>query len=339
MSKFIPVIIALVAFIGIYPSASAQKRTAATAAAPKCAWVSFENHSDVWQVAADRTNVYVALAWTKHLAVIEKKTGKMSKITADNDIQAVVTAGDKCYYFVVTEGIFSYDPATGLTQGPLFGIEPGYDTFSQYRMSVSPDGNYILCCGTLVNLATGATAEASSGSPQALNNLGGVYFGNPEACYSPGGESGYVISGNVVVNDIFADPVTGNAYFSCEQGVGFTPEVPVENAGLTRVKSLADERVFAVNRDDAGNFIFCVDGGIAVGGKDINDPLTPFKPLDTGIKSGYVDLMVNYTSAKIILPDKSGNILIGCPASGSLVIFNPKGLMDYGSLRGKATSF
>lgn len=254
-------------------------------------------------------------------------------------MQAVVTSGDKCYYFVVTKGIFSYDPKTGATAGPLFGIKPGNDTLSQYRMSVSPDGKYILCCGQLIDTATGTVTKASSASSQALNNLGGAYLGVPEAYYSPAGQSAYPISKNVVVLDIFADPVSKNAYFCCEQGVGFTPEVPQADAGLTRVKSLAAERIFAINRDDAGFFIFALNGGIAVGGKNIDDPLTMYKPLKTGIKDGYSDLTVNYDAARMIAPDRSGNILIGCPSGGSLVIFNPAGLKDYTSLRGKCIRF
>lgn len=344
MNRLFRVLMILAAVLLISPGVSAQKRSSAArsktaSAVPKCAWINFENSAEVWQLAADQTNVYVALAWTKHLVVINKKTGNMSKIEADGDVQAVVTAGGKCYYFVVTKGLYSYDAATGASRGPLFGLKPGMDTLTQYRMAASPDGNYILCCGQLINVLTGAVSKATSGSSIALNNAGGAYIGTPEACFCPSGQSAaYIISNRVVVESIFADPVTGNAYFACEQGLGYSTEFPGENAGLTRVKSLSAERIYAVNRDDAGNFIFALNGGIAIGGKDIDAPLTMYKPLKTGIKSGYSDITVSYDSARLIAPDKSGNILVGCPYSGGLLIFNPNGLTGYTSIRGKAAN-
>lgn len=337
MNRIITILVIAIAGLILNPDAHCQKRKPTAKPAAKCAWISFENSSDILQIASDSKNVYVALAWTKYLVIIDKNTGSATKLPANNDVHAVVTSGDKCYYFVATKGVFSYDPATGQTDGPLFGIKASEDTFSVSKMAVSPDERYLLCSDNVVDLTTGEKKASDMSSTVALNNLGGAYLGRPEACYCPAGGESFTISNRVVVEDIFADPVSKNAYFCCEQGVGFTPEVPKEDAGLTRVKSLGEERVYCINRDDAGDFIFGIDGGIAIGGKNLEDPLTVFKPLNTGIKEGFVDLNVGSSSARMITPDKSGNILIGCPYSGTLVIFNPNGLKGYTALRGKCS--
>lgn len=64
--------------------AGAQKRKAAArpAAKAKAATVNFSNCGDIWSIADDDKNIYVVIAWSKNMAVIDKATGAMSKVTA-----------------------------------------------------------------------------------------------------------------------------------------------------------------------------------------------------------------------------------------------------------------
>lgn len=97
--------------------AGAQKRKAAArpAANAKAATVNFSNCGDIWSIANDDKNIYVVIAWSKNMAVIDKTTGAMSKVTAaKSEINGVATHANQCYYSVSGKGIYRYDNATGL---------------------------------------------------------------------------------------------------------------------------------------------------------------------------------------------------------------------------------
>lgn len=292
------------------------------------------NGGDVRAMAADSRNLYVAMAWCSYLAVIDKASGSMSKIESENEIKSVAVADGLCYYYVASKGIYSYDSATKTTAGPLFGITPESDSFSEAQMAASPDGKYLYCDGWVINLLSGKATEASGGSSAAMNNLGGLYFGNPAAMYQPLAADAYKLSTAVSVQSIFADPVTGNAYFCCDGAVGCTPAVPEAEAGLRRVKSLGDLKIDGMARDDAGNLIFALRDGIAIGGATTDDPVKTYTPLLTGITEYGMELKLS--AATIVMPDGEGNIVAASQHGSTIVIFNPKGLEGYSAIRGKA---
>lgn len=312
---------------------SAQKKKAASKI-PVAVMINFPGGNDVKNMAADSRNVYVSLKWCKFLAVIDKATGAVSKIDSPKEITSVAVANGKCYYHIVSKGIFSYDPATKKSAGPLFGIESPDDSMYSPDMSVSPDGHYLLCDRYVIDLIVGAVVgEVFEGSSvKAVNNLGGVYVGNPEARYFPLGADGYLLTDKVVVHNIFADPVTGNAYFACEQGVGWTPEVPVADAGLKRIKELQEYQVDCVGRDDKDRFVFGLRNGMAIGGVTPEAPLKVYTPLKTGIIQYGMDLKLDHVDR--LARDGQGNILAA--SMNILVIFNPEGVKGYSTIRGKA---
>lgn len=295
--------------------------------------------ADTWGVTYDDKNVYVAMAWCKYFVAIDKATGNISKIEAPGEVQSVEAFGHECYYYVVTKGIYKYDSATGQSSGPLFdGITVSYDSSYPVYMSLSPNHRYLYCAGSVVELATGTVSKsgAAMGFSRAVNNMGGGYFGCPEATYCPLGGKQYVLSNRVVVRDIFADPLTGNAYFSCDNGVGYTPEVPAEGAGLKRINTLPEGlNVDCISRDDRGNFIFGLRDGLAIGGKSMDAPLTLYTPLMTGVSVYGSELKLS--SANIITADGHGNIIAASTHNDFLIIFNPSGLKGYSKIKGKHT--
>lgn len=335
MKKFILMAIAM---LSLSFSASAQTISPAKPLTANCSAMLNFNGGDVWATAADDNNLYVALAWCKYLVAVDKKTGDLSKIEAKHDVQSVVVASGICYYYVATEGVFSYNPKTKTSAGPLFNLKPHWDDFSQIKMAASPDGMYLFCAGQIVNIpTTSVVGTIEGGSDFAINNLGGVYMGTPAAAYAPLGQAGVVLSDKVVVNSIFFDKVTNEAYFSCEQGVGTASTMPAADSGLKRVNGLQDLNIDCINRDDNGNFLFGLRNGLAIGGKSIADNIQTYTPISTGIMSGSLNLHIG--QARILIPDGQGNIVAASGYDDCLVIINPTGLNGYEKLKGKAVRF
>lgn len=338
--KLICMLLAVSGIIGTINLSAQKKSTSGPSAKAKAATFKFNNCGDIWSVAADNKNIYVVIAWSKCMAVIDKATGVSSKITSgDGEINGVATHGNACYYSVVGKGVYRYNNATGQSEGPVFSFENGgYSGTDCGSMTISPDGHYLKCGEYIYDLLLGQQVGLCSGGRQcAINNLGGVYLTAPEALYHPLGGETYTISGNVVCNGIFADPVTSDAYYWCEQGVGYTPQIPQPEAGLQRVKPLQQYKVSCINRDGEGNFIYGLKDGIAIGGKEISDPLTLHTPLCTGIMEYNLELKLN--SCDLILPDGQGNIIAADMYSGFMVIYNPSGLKGYSGVAGKAIVF
>ena len=327
-----------IAMFSLCFSSIAQTVSPAKPLTANCSAMLNFNGGDVWAAAADADNLYVALAWCKYMVAIDKKTGELSKIEAKHDIQSVAVASGVCYYYVATEGLYSYNPKTKTSSGPLFGLKPYWDDFSQIKMAVSPDGMYLFCAGQVVNLPTSSiVGTLEGGSDFAINNLGGVYIGTPAAAYAPLGQAGEVLSDKVVVHSIFFDKVTNEAYFSCEQGVGTASTMPTPESGLQRVKGLQDLNIDCINRDDNGNFLFGLRNGLGIGGKNITDNIQTYTPVSTGIMSGSLNLHIG--GARVLIPDGQGNIVAASGYDDCLVIINPMGLKGYEKLKGKAIRY
>ena len=332
------ILLMAVAMLSLCFNIPAQTMSSAKPLTANCSAMLNFNGGDIWAAAADADNLYVALAWCKYMVAIDKKTGELSKIEANHDIQSVAVASGVCFYYVATEGVYSYNPKTRTTVGPLFGVKPHWDDFSQVKMAVSPDGMYLYCAEQVVNLPTSSVVGTiEGGSDFAINNLGGVYIGTPAATYAALGQAGVVLSDKAVVRSIFFDGVTNEAYFSCEEGVGTVSSMPTSNCGLNRVKELTGLSVDCMNRDDNGNFIFGLRDGLAIGGKSITDNIQTYIPVSTGIMSGSINLKIS--QARVLVPDGQGNIVASSGYSDCLVIINPSGLKGYENLKGKAVRF
>ena len=334
----------LAAFIAVAATAQTKKKTTAakTAPAPIAAWVNFNGGEDIRSIAHDDKNVYIAMLYTKRMVIIDKTTGKLSQITRDNDIWDVVVANNKCYYSVCDEGLFTYDPATGESSGPLFDLDP--DRVGRNRkMTVSPNGDYMLCDEFIINLREGTTVGWVEGMESAVNNVGGVYVSHPEANYKPLGNDEYSVSNKAVVNSIYPDAVTGNTFWCCEQGIGFTEMVPAPGSGIKRVKIPGIDDPYMhpkyISRDDEGKFIITTNRGIIFCGKTLDEEATFVESLKTGVKSEYGrELTLNYFSG-LVEPDGMGNIIFGDTNYACICIYNPAGLKGYSALKGKAIRF
>lgn len=337
-------IAALAAFIAVAATAQTKKKTAApkSTSAPIAAWVNFNGGEDIRSIAHDDKNVYIAMLYTKRMVIIDKATGNLSQISHDNDIWDVVVANNKCYYSVTDEGVFLYDPATGESSGPLFDL-PADKIGRNRKMTASPNGNYLLCDGFIIDLREGNTVGWADGMETAVNNIGGAYLSHPEPNYIPLDEDEYVISGKAVVNCIYPDAVTGNTFWCCEQGVGVTEMVPAPNSGIKRIRIPGIDDPYMIpkhiSRDDEGKFIITTNRGILFCGKTLDEEATFVESLKTGVKSEYGrELTLNYFPG-LAEPDGMGNIIFGDTNYACICIYNPKGLKGYTTLKGKAVRF
>lgn len=309
------------------------------ASAPKAAIVSFNGGEDIRYLAHDDKNVYVALAYSPRLIVIDKQSGKISQVHGSkpsHEVEGVVVAANACYFYVQHEGFYRYNPATGEAVGPLFGLEE-----KEYNgpFSVSPDGHYIACNSSLIDVTAGEVISSGNFDTRAVNNEGGRYNIDPNPLYQPLDEDPYKISEAAVVETIFSDPVTGNAYFACEQGFGFTPMQPVPMAGIKKIHILPEHHISCVTRDDAGNFVFGLRDGVAFGGKDMEQPVKYVNKLSTGVKDSYGYSEVTLGSANLMAPDGQGNIIFASTYNNEIYIYNASGLNGYTAIKGKYTVF
>lgn len=351
ISRKLIVALVITALTGIIATAQTKSRTAsrsgvktqtsATSKSPMALWVNFEGGEDVWSIACDSENVYVTLAYSKRMVIINKATGKLSQIEKDNEISKVVVACNKCYYFERNEGLYRYDPVTGESEGPLFMLPDRYD--SGELMAVSPDGNYLMCDNNIVDLRLGTiVGDTPGGRVIAVNNIGGAYISEPPALYQPLEEESYTVSERAVAHDIYPDPITGNTIWCCDAGLGITPMVPEADAGIERVvvPGMEDEHLIplSITRDDDGNFVFTTNKGIAFGGKTLEDPAKLSEKIPTGVKDRY-GTELNLSGENFITPDRLGNIVFGNKNWSCLCIYNPKGIKGYTELRGKAVKF
>ncbi len=322
--------------------ATTKTAAAAPASGAKALWINFNGGEDVKSIACDDKHVYVTMNWTRRMVIIEKATGKLSQIKRDNEIFSVVVANNKCYYTVVGEGLFSYDPVTGESTGPLFGI----DQFSANigtDLAVSPDGNYLLCKESVVDLRTGEVDYTFRGGRiTAVNNVGGAYISLPDPfyCYPETGD--YYISRSDVVHGIYPDALTGNTFWCCEEGVGYTEMVPPANSGIKKVTIPGIETQYIplnITRADDGNLVLTTTQGIIFGGKTLEDKAVLVERLKTGLKDQYgSELSLNYFNG-VVTPDGMGNLVFGSPGYAYVCIYNPDGLKGYTELKGKAVRF
>lgn len=322
-------------------SAQKRKATAKPAAKAKAATVNFSNCGDIWSIAADNKNIYVVIAWSNRMAVIDKATGKMTRVASTTgEINGVVTHGNNCYYSTTGGGIFRYDSATGLSEATAF--HPDGDSPAAVdcgALAISPDGRYLKYSRCVYDLELKKMVmNARDGRQCAVNNLGGVYLTDPDVLYEPLGSDAYnICQDNQVCGYIFSDPVTTDAFYCCEDGLWRTPQVPQPDGAMEKMGVLDPLKVECISRDTEGNILLGLKDGVAVGGKNITDPLTLLTPLKTGVKSYGMD--VDLKSCNIILPDGQGNIIAASKYAGLMVIYNAAGLKGYGAMAGKATSF
>lgn len=327
------------------PAATTTTKAAAQAKAIG-AWVNFSGGEDVNKIAADAKNLYISMNYTKRLVVIDKTTGELSAINADNDISSVAVARGTCYYYVVEEGIYSYNSATGKTEGPLFGLEPSSDGLMMIGLEASSDGRYLFCNGQLVDLTAGrvvSTPGLGCISAIAVNNLGGVYTSNTNALYTPlDGETMEVSSIGTSVACFFPDNEAGVTYYCLDQGFGVTPLAPEEKGVKRLYPSFQTEHNIAkfITRDDAGNFIVSTNfDGIGFGGKNIDDPFRMERRIASGVKNEYGSELFYSGGNDYIAPDGQGNIIFGSKGYACILIYNPKGIQGYANLKGKAVRF
>ena len=322
--------------------APAKKTATAKAAAPKAvgAWVNFNGGELVEKIAVDSKNTYVCMKYTKRLVAIDKATGKLQEIKADHEISGLAVAADKCYYYVVDEGIFRYDSASGTTEGPLFGVKS--DWSRPESLEASQDGRYLLCGNNLIDLTEGRVVT-NNRSGEAVNNLGGVYSSSPEAWYAPLGRQAYQVSRlGSAIRQFYPDTVTDNVYYCTSEGLGVTPMVPQPEAGLKKIQTNFETDfnvAMFITRDDEGNFVVTTNSeGIGFGGKSIEDPFRMEKQIDTGIS---VYGMKRYFSCGdcYITADGNGNLIFGPDSSSYIFIYNPKGINGYTELKGKIVQF
>ncbi|MDE6383143.1 MAG: hypothetical protein K2K79_02180 [Paramuribaculum sp.] len=320
-----------------------QTASTTPTAAPIALWINFNGGEDVRSLAHDDKNVYITMNYTRRMVIIEKATGRLSEIRHDNDIWSVVVADNKCYYTVVGEGLFAYDPVSGKSEGPVFGID-GFSEGVGKGLAVSPDGNYLMCNECVVDVRAGKIVNIpGEGRTIGINNVGGAYIAVPEPDYCDLEGERYSISTKAVVHAIYPDAVTGNTFWCCEQGVGFTDMVPAPESGIRRVAipGINDPYVVPhdITRDDEGNFVITTNKGIIFGGKTLDDNAVLVDNLKTGVKNQYgTELTLNYFGG-LVDSDGIGNIIFGSDSYACICIYNPKGLKGYTEIRGKAVRF
>lgn len=342
--NFLIVISIVAALFAVAATAQNIKKPAAAkqGSAPIAAWINFNGGEDIRSIAHDDKNVYIALLYSKRMVIIEKATGKLSQISHDFDIWDVAVANNKCYYSVADQGLFLYDPLSGKSSGPLFNLPP--DRIGRNRkMTVSPNGDFLMCDEFIINLREGKTVGRAEGMETAVNNIGGAYLSHPEPNYKPLNENEYFISERAVVNCIYPDAVTGNTFWCCEQGVGVTEMVPPPASGIKRIKIPGIDDPYMhpkhISRDDEGNFIITTNRGILFCGKTLEEKANFVESLKTGVTNEYGrELTLNYFPG-LAEPDGSGNIIFGNTNYACICIYNPKGLKGYSALKGKAVRF
>lgn len=321
-------------------SASIQCYAAPKAAsAPKGAIVRFNGGEDIRYLAHDDKNVYVALAYSPRLIVIDKQSGKISQAHGSqpsHEVEGVVVAANACYFYVQSEGFYRYDPAKGEAVGPMFNLKG-----KEYNgpFSVSPDGHYIACNSSLIDVTAAEVISSGNFDTRAVNNEGGRYNIDPNPIYQPLNEDPYKISEAAVVESIYLDPVSENAYFACDQGFGFTPMRPQPMSGIKRIRILPEHHISCVTRDDAGNFVFGLRDGVAFGGSDMEQPVKYVNKLSTGVKDSYGYSEVTLGSADLVASDGQGNIIFASTANNEIYIYNATGLKGYSTIKGKYTVF
>ncbi len=317
-------------------------KTPATAALknPMALWVNFNGGEDVKSLAHDDRNVYVTLAYSKRMIVIDKTSGKISQVEAGSDIRGVVVANNVCYYCVNEGEVYRYNPSTAQSEGPVCGVS----VVERSMMAVSPNGKYIYCGEEIIDPETGRIiSRPGAGFERGVNDVGGVYWSNPAPVYTPLGGNSVTISGSAVVHDIYPDALTGNTFWCCEQGVGYTPMVPEAGAGIKRVLVPGVEWKYLIPhhiaRADDGNLVITTNKGIIFGGKTLEDNGTLVERLKTGVKNEYgSELTLNYFPG-LVQADGNGNIVFGSDNYACICIYNPKGLKGYADLKGKAVRF
>lgn len=354
MFKRLGLMLAVVAFAAGFACAQTRGRAAvksttkiagkAPAAAalknPTALWVNFNGGEDVVSLAHDDVNVYVTLLYSKRMIVINKTSGKISQVAANSDVRGVVVANNKCYYCVNEGDVYRYNPKTGQSEGPICSVS----VVERDMMAVSPNGKYIYCGQNIIDVETGRIISSpGAGFERGVNDVGGVYWSNPEPNYTPLNGEPINISERAVVNDIYPDAVTGNTFWCCEQGVGYTPMVPAAGAGIKRVLVPGVDWQYVIPhhiaRDDEGNLIITTNKGIIFGGKTLEDNGTLVDRLKTGVKNQYgTELTLNYFPG-LVQGDGMGNIVFGDTNYSCICIYNPKGLKGYADLKGKAVRF
>ncbi|MDE5585868.1 MAG: hypothetical protein K2I92_05940 [Muribaculaceae bacterium] len=304
------------------------------------AWVNFNGGEDVRKIAVDSKNVYVAMNYTKRMVAIDKASGKLQSIEAGHEISSVAVAADKCYYYVDREGIFRYDPATGASEGPLFGVEPD-DWYSPKNLYASPDGRFLICGDELVDIAQGHVVSKPDGG-SAVNNLGGVFRSSPEAWYTPLGARAYQVSPlGTAVRQFYLDTVTGNVYYCMADGLGVTPMVPQSGVRKVQTNFETEHNVaMFITRDDEENFVVTTNfEGVGFGGKSIEDPFRMEKQIASGVKNQWGTELFYSGGDDYIAPDGQGNLIFGSSGYACIFIYNPKGINGYADLKGKAVRF
>lgn len=349
MRRNVFVIVMMMALVVV--SAFGQTRTGAKAAqkgkpvASKAiaAVINFNGGEDIAKLAVDSKNVYVAMKYTKRMAIIDKTSGKITEVKADHEISDVAVAADKCYYYVDQEGIFRYDAASGATEGPLFGYQPE-DWYAPEKLNASPDGRFLLCGEYLIDVPAGRIVS-KPGSGSAVNNMGGVYIMSPEAYYVPFGEGSYKVTPvGTAVGQFYLDEVTGNVIYCMSDGLAVSPMVPQPGVGVKKVATSFENeynQASFITRDDEGNFVVTTNlEGIGFGGKSLEDPFRMENKISTGVKDQWGYSEIEYSGGgQYIVPDGNGNIVFGSEAYACVLIYNPKGVNGYTELKGKATRF
>ncbi len=315
----------------------------AAVTAPTSLWINFNGGEDVRSIAHDDKYVYVTMNYTSRMVIIEKATGKISELKRNNDIYSVVVADNKCYYSVIGEGLFIYNPVSGESEGPVFGIG-GFSEGIGTGLAASPSGNYLFCYEDVIDVKEGRIVSTpGEGRTVGVNNVGGAYTTGPEPNYCGLNGERYNISPTAVVHAIYPDSVTGLTFWCCEKGVGYTDMVPAPSSGieLVAIPGIDDSYIVPhdITRDDEGKFIITTNKGIIFGGKTLNDNARLVEKLKTGVKDQYgTELTLNYFGG-LVSPDGMGNIIFGDPNYACICIYNPNGLKGYTDLRGKAVKF
>lgn len=320
---------------------SKTPRSGANAQKAIGAFVFLNGGEDVRRIAVDSKNVYITMIYTNRMVVIDKATGKLQEVKANHDISSVAVAGDKCYYFVVDEGIFRYDPATGSSEGPLFGVTT--DWGNTEMLASSQDGRFLLCGENLIDLVEGRVVSVQK-SGEAVNNVGGTYSAIPEAYYTPLDGATYQITPlGTAVRQFYPDVTTGNVYYCMAGGLGVSPMVPQPVNGVKRLNLSFEtdmNNIMFITRDDEGNFVVSTNfTGFGFGGKSIEDPFRMESKIVTGIKDRWGSTLDYSSGSSYIIPDGSGNLIFGSLASPTVFIYNPKGIVGYEELKGKAVYF
>ena len=321
-------------------TASAAKK--ATPAKTRGTWIYFNGGEDIKALAADSKNIYSVMNFSNRMVAIDKSTGEMKEIKADNELGGVTVANDKCYFTVRDEGIFSYDPATNEVSGPLFDTDI---TKGAGMITSSPNGRYLYGGGVIVDLNTGQKYSApKSDSDIYINDIGGSFICQPEVIYTPLGGEPYKINGYEVTDWIYPDPVTDNIYYCYQIGLGYTPMVPTPEGGITKInpeyEKLAEiNRAKCITRDDNGNFVLTTNySGVGFGGKNIDDPLVMEQKIDIDVKNEY-GWPIYLESPTLVRTDGNGNLVFASPYSNYICIYNKDGLNGYSAIKGKAVKF